>query len=184
MLDSTETIIDTQLIRPTKRRKADMTASLVIPQDEGKPEWQHYFAVWLVKDGYYKGVDNDGNTIIVQTRAAKDAMTGQKDSGPTNTKRRRPDLFIHIEGEDEQGEKVWDEILVAWKSRNGNFLTKNDEGHDIVIQPREVKEAAFKHRAPKRIAAIDLDADPNTDEAITEADSNAAEELVEESTDS
>lgn len=178
MLETTEITTDTKLIRPTRRRKADMTASLVVPNPDGKPQWQYYFAVWEVKDGYFKGTDKDGNTIIVQTKAAKDAITGQQDNG-----KRRPDLFIHIEGEDEQGNKVWDEILVAWQSKNGNFLAKNEDGHDIVIQPREIKEAAFKKRAPKRMAAIDFDAVSDTEEPdIVEGDTNTAEELVEDST--
>lgn len=175
MLDTDNTAIDTQLVRPTRRRKADLTASLVIPRETGKAEWQHYFALWGVKEGFYKGKDTDGNTIVAMTKAAKDAISGQKDNG-----KKRPDLFIHIEGEDEQGSTVWDEILVAWLSKKGNFLTKNDDGIDIVIQPREVKEAAFKNRAPKRMAAIDLDAVFNDeDETLANADSEASEAVLE-----
>ncbi|WP_133471335.1 hypothetical protein [Paraglaciecola marina] len=142
---------DTKLIRPSNRRPADLTASLLIPKEGGKPDWQHYFALWLVKEGFYKGKDKDGNTIIAMTKAAKDAISGQKNNG-----KKRPDLFIHIEGEDEQGEKIWDEILAAWKSRNGNYLTENEDGIKIVIQPREAKETLLKKFARKRMAAIDL----------------------------
>ena len=156
---------NTILVRPARRRPADITASLIIPQDEGKPKWQHYFALWLVKEGFYKGKDKDGNTIVAMTKVAKDAITGQTDNG-----KKRPDLFIHIEGEDEQEEKVWDEILVAWQSKNGNFLTENDEGLKIVIQPREAKEALLKKFARKRMAAIDLTpATPIKEEDTSEA---------------
>lgn len=163
MQNSTETTTDTRLVRPSKRRAADLIASLVIPQETGKAEWQRYFSLWLMKDGFYKGTDEDGNTIVAMTKAAKDAISGQKDNG-----KKRPDLFIHIEGEDEQGNTVWDEILVAWQSKNGNFLTKNEDGYDIVIQPREVKEAAFKTRTPKRMAAIDF-GDSACEETVSDA---------------
>ncbi len=163
MIESEETTTDKPLIRPSRRRKPDMSASFVTLEGD-KKIWSKYFSVWLIKEGYYKGEDNNGNTIIVQTRAAKDAITGQQD---TSSNKRRPDLFIHIETE-EDGEKLWDEILVAWKSKNGNYLAQNEDGQDIVIQPRETKEALFKRFKQKRVAPVDLGIDHTPDESVDE----------------
>ncbi|TDF41294.1 hypothetical protein EYS14_00065 [Alteromonadaceae bacterium M269] len=177
MLDSTETIIDTKLIRPSRRRKADMTASLVIPNPDGKPDWQQYFAVWeQPKDGCFKGRDKDDNSIVVMTREAVDAITGYQ--GDDNKK--RPDLFIYIEVT-EDGETFLDEVLVAWKGKKtGIFKTQNEEGHDIVIHTREAKEATFKNRPRKRMAAINFDAVSVLEEpAPADADIDAAEESAE-----
>ncbi len=163
MIENEETTIDKYLVRPARKRRPDMSASFVTSEGD-KKVWSEYFAVWLIKEGYYKGEDKDGNTIIVQTRTARDVITGQQDT-PSN--KRRPDLFIHIETE-EDGEKLWDEILVAWKSKNGNYLAQNEDGQDIVIQTRETKEALFKRFQQKQIAPVDLDIDHTPDESADE----------------
>lgn len=163
MIESEETTTEKPFIRSSRRRKADMSASFVTPEGD-RQVWSKYFSVWLIKEGYYKGEDKDGNTIIVQTRAARDLITGQQDT-PDN--KRRPDLFIYIETEEED-EKFWDEILVAWQSKNGNYLAQNEDGQDIVIQHRETKEALFKRFKQKRVAPVDLDIDNAPDEATNE----------------
>jgi hypothetical protein len=132
--------------------QADLTASVVITQEDGQANWQHYFAVWQVRDGYFKGKDRDGNIIVVQTREAKDAL-----SGDVSASARRPDLFIYRETDDETGKSVWDEITVAWKGKKaGIFKAKTDEGDDIVIQTKEAKAANFSRKRLRRIDAIDL----------------------------
>lgn len=153
MLDNHDNSPETCLIRPSRRPQPDITASLIIKDESGKSHWQPYFSVFDDGEGFFKGKDIDGNTILVLNREAKDAITGT----PPNPSKKRPDLFIFIEAEDENGEPIWDEILVSWKGRkDGTFKTQNAEGHDIILQTREAKEAALAKTSTKRIAASAL----------------------------
>lgn len=131
--------------------KPDLTADLVIQQD-GKSIWEAFFAVWAVKVGYFKGVDVNGQTIVVQTLEAKLALEERESSS-----RRLPDLYVYLENM-EDGEKVWTEILVAWKGKkDGIFTGKDNDGNDVVIRTKEAKAALSVKRKPKQVKALDLD---------------------------
>ncbi|MEM0909424.1 MAG: hypothetical protein AAGJ37_00525 [Pseudomonadota bacterium] len=153
MLKNDTQTTETSHVRPSRRRKPDIIASLIIEQDCGKTTWQPYFDLWDDGEGFYKGTDPDGNPILVLTREAKDAIV----EPPIHSTKRRPDLFIFIEAEDEAGEPMWDEILVAWKGKkDGTFKTQNAEGQDIILQTREAKAAALAKSNTQRIAASAL----------------------------
>jgi hypothetical protein len=133
--------------------KPDLSADTITKLD-GKSIWEAYFAVWIVREGYFKGVDVNGQTIIVQTLAAKLKQEGREASG-----NRLPDLYTYLETI-EDGEKVWTEDCVLWKSKKeGYFTGKNADGVDVVVQTREAKEALSGKRKPKQVKAIDLDAE-------------------------
>ena len=135
----------------------DLTASLVTEQD-GKKVWRSLFEVNLVKVGYYKGLDSDDNTIIVETQEAKFAQREQTPSPKS------PALYIYREAEVD-GETTWIEILVAWRGKkDGYFTGKTAEGHSVVIQTAQAKAASFEHK-PKRITPVDLSPEADVDTA-------------------
>jgi hypothetical protein len=132
----------------------DLSASIVTEKD-GEAVWTKYFTVDVVADGYFKGLDMDGETIIVQTREANDAQ--QDTDKPNSSSKRRPDLFVYREDETEDG-TVWTEIFVAWKGKkNGYFTASNSDGNDIVIQTNESREAMFNEHSTKQINPVDFE---------------------------
>lgn len=143
--------------KQTSRQIPDLTASIVT-QQSGKNKWTPFLSVNQVGEGYFKGEDKDGNTTIVQTHAAYAVATGQPSSA---NDKRIPDLLIYYEVE-EDGDRFWVEILAAWKGKDGYFTGKNADGHSVVIQTREAKEASFKNRKPRRIAAVNFNAETLT----------------------
>lgn len=135
----------------TPDTKPDLTAD-VITQQDGKSVWEAFFAVWAVKAGYFKGVDVNGQTIVAQTLEAKLALEEREPSS-----RRLPDLYVYLETI-EDGEKVWTEILVAWKGKkDGIFTGKGNDGNDVVIRTKEAKAALSVKRKPKQVKVLDLD---------------------------
>lgn len=141
---------------PGQKTKPDLTAK-VVSKDGDKAIWSQLFAVWKGKqDGYFKGKDKDGHTIIVQTLDAKNALLEQQGMQPL-TSARSPDLFIYRE-DVEDGEKIWTQILVAWTGKkDGYFTGKDADGNDVVMQTREAKDAALKRQPVKQAVPVDLD---------------------------
>ena len=129
-------------------KQPDLTAFIVTPTD-GKSLWGSYFTAFAVNEGYFKGEDEDGNTIIVQTLTAKTALTGQR-----ATEKRWPDLYIYIETI-ENGEKIWTEILVVWKGQSGYFTGKLKDGRSVVIQPKALADKPSQQI--KQVAPVDID---------------------------
>lgn len=133
----------------------DLNFSLITKED-GKDSWEPYVSADFVKEGYYKGMDDEGNTIIVQTLKAKNDVLIAHGYTPPNTKR-PPDLYIYIEDIAEGGEKVWTDAFVVWKGKkDGYFTGKHADGRDIVGTTREAREANLKQRQTQ-VAPVDLD---------------------------
>lgn len=141
--------------RQSSKNLPDLSASMVTEQD-GKNVWDKYFAVSCIAEGYFKGLDHEGNTLIVQTREAKQLQQG--DDGVDASDTRLPDLFVYREEEGDTG-TVWTEVLVAWKGKkDGYFTATNEDGHDIVIQTKAAREANFKQRKARQIAPVNFSA--------------------------
>lgn len=134
---------------------SDLNASIVT-EENGRKQWHSLFTADKTIDGYFMGKDKDGNAIVVQTREAKSHWLSQQ--GDELKGNRLPDLFIYLE-EEEDHEKIWTEILVAWKGKKaGYYTTRNAEGQSVVIQTREAAEANLTNRHAYRMAAVDLEA--------------------------
>ncbi|MEP0175038.1 MAG: hypothetical protein ABJH28_12500 [Paraglaciecola sp.] len=135
----------------TADAKPDLTANIIRLEGD-KRIWDAFYAVYHTPtEGYLKGEDVMGRTIIVQTLAAKLAQEGRTASGSN-----LPALYTYVETV-EDGVKVWTEILASWEGKKVGYYTgKTADGEDVVTQTREAIEALSGKRKPKQVQAIDL----------------------------
>ena len=130
--------------------KPDLTANIIREQN-GKTIWEAFYTANNVKQGYSKGQDINGRTIIVESLASKLEREGKQPSG-----KNQPELYSYVEVV-ENGTKVWHELAVAWKGKKeGVYSGKTTDNENIVIRSRAAIETLNVKRLPKQIKAIDL----------------------------
>lgn len=148
--ENTEHNINHAAVAMAVTTKPDLTATIIREQD-GKSIWDAFYTANNVKQGYSKGEDINGRIIIVETLTAKLEREGKQPSS-----KNLPELYTYVETV-ENGEKVWNQLAVAWKGKkDGIYTGKTTEGESIVIQTRAAIEALSVKQKPKQVKALDL----------------------------